>query len=116
MRSGTLIKVSVVLLRPPGGVVLGRREAVASEVHPQHAALLAVGCYDGTVMVFDVRNKVNKPIYISSIKTGKHTDPVWQVVWQEEDIAKELNFFSISRFGPIFFSDWAKRTDCSKTF
>ena len=71
------------------------------DFHPQHPALLAVGCYDGTVMVFDVRNKVNKPIYISSIKTGKHTDPVWQVMWQEEDIAKELNFFSISSDGQV---------------
>lgn len=49
------------------------------DFHPQHHALLCVGCYDGTVMVFDVRKKQNKPIYQSTIKTGKHTDPVWQV-------------------------------------
>lgn len=71
------------------------------DFHPQHHALLAVGCYDGTVMVFDVRNKVNRPIYASNIKTGKHTDPVWQVSWQEEDLAKELNFFSISSDGRV---------------
>jgi len=52
-------------------------------------------------MVYDVRNKVNRPIYASSIKTGKHTDPVWQVGWQEEDLAKELNFFSISSDGRV---------------
>jgi dynein intermediate chain 1 len=69
--------------------------------HPQHHALLAVGCYDGTVMVYDVRNKQNRPIYTSSIKTGKHTDPVWQVIWQEADIAKELNFFSVSSDGRV---------------
>ena len=80
------------------------------DFHPQHAALLAVGCYDGTVMVFDVRNKVNKPIYISSIKTGKHTDPVWQVVWQEEDIAKELNFFSVSSDGRV--ANWIMSKNC----
>ena len=49
------------------------------DFHPHFQSLLAVGCYDGTVMVFDVRNKVNRPIYSSSIRTGKHTDPVWQV-------------------------------------
>lgn len=32
--------------------------------------------------------QVNRPIYTSSIKTGKHTDPVWQVHWQKEDFAK----------------------------
>jgi len=71
------------------------------DFHRHHQSLLAVGCYDGTVMVFDVRNKLNRPIYSSSIKTGKHTDPVWQVYWQEEDLAKELNFYSISTDGQV---------------
>jgi dynein intermediate chain 1 len=71
------------------------------DFHPHFQSLLAVGCYDGTVMVFDVRNKVNRAIYSSSIRTGKHTDPVWQVYWQEEDLAKELNFFSISSDGQV---------------
>lgn len=71
------------------------------DFHPHFRSLLAVGCYDGTVMVFDVRNKINRPIYSSSIRTGKHTDPVWQVHWQEEDLAKELNFFSISSDGQV---------------
>jgi dynein intermediate chain 1 len=71
------------------------------DFHPNYQSLLAVGCYDGTVMVFDVRQKVNKPIYSSSIRTGKHTDPVWQVYWQVEDMAKELNFFSISSDGQV---------------
>lgn len=48
-----------------------------------------------------MRNKVNKPIYLSTIKTGKHTDPVWEVRWQEEDIAKELGFFSVSSDGRV---------------
>lgn len=71
------------------------------DFHPHYQSLLAVGCYDGTVMVFDVRQKVNRAIYSSSIRTGKHTDPVWQVHWQVEDMAKELNFFSISSDGQV---------------
>jgi len=31
---------------------------MALDFHPQHSSLLAVGLYDGTVMVFDIRNKV----------------------------------------------------------
>lgn len=69
--------------------------------HSEHCSLLAVGCYDGIVMVYDVRHKGNRPIYASSIKTGKHTDPVWQVQWQVEDLAKELNFYSISSDGRV---------------
>lgn len=71
------------------------------DFHPNFQSLLAVGCYDGTVMVFDVRQKINRAIYSSSIRTGKHTDPVWQVHWQVEDMAKELNFFSISSDGQV---------------
>jgi len=69
--------------------------------HPNHPSLLAVGCYDGTVVVFDIRNKLNKPIFHSTVKTGKHTDPVWQVTWQKDDGVKSLNFFSISSDGRV---------------
>jgi dynein intermediate chain 1 len=71
------------------------------DFHPQHNALLAVGCYDGIVMVFDIRLSSKKPLYCSSIKSGQHTDPVWQVIWQEEEIGKELSFFSVSSDGLI---------------
>lgn len=71
------------------------------DFHQEHSSLIAVGCYDGVVMVYDVRQKGNRPLYASSIQTGKHTDPVWQVHWQAEDMAKELNFFSISTDGHI---------------
>lgn len=71
------------------------------DFHPQHPSLLAVGCYDGTVMVYNVCSGGVKPIYASSIKTGKHTDPVWQVHWQKEDFAKEPNFYSISSDGRV---------------
>jgi dynein intermediate chain 1 len=48
------------------------------DYHPTCPALIAVGCYDGTVMVFDIRLKSNnKPIYQSTVRTSKHTDPVW---------------------------------------
>ena len=73
------------------------------DFHPLRSfgALLAVGCYKGEVMVFDVRNKVNKPIYVSTIKTGKHTDPVWGIKWQDDDVAKQLGFMSISSDGRV---------------
>eukprot|EP00658_Telonema_sp_P-2_P076548 TRINITY_DN6722_c0_g1_i2.p1 TRINITY_DN6722_c0_g1~~TRINITY_DN6722_c0_g1_i2.p1 ORF type:complete len:650 (-),score=214.82 TRINITY_DN6722_c0_g1_i2:158-2107(-) len=75
------------------------------DFHPQHPSLIAVGCYDGTVMVYDVRMKVNRPMYFSTIKKRKHTDPVWQVIWQDEDIGKNLNFYSISSDGRV--TNWA---------
>jgi len=69
--------------------------------HPTHTSLLCVGLYDGTVCVYDVHQTKNLPIFQSTVKTGKHTDPVWEVCWQEEDLAKNLNFFSISSDGRV---------------
>eukprot|EP00996_Jenningsia_fusiforme_P005665 NODE_667_length_1996_cov_12.812018_g617_i0.p1 GENE.NODE_667_length_1996_cov_12.812018_g617_i0~~NODE_667_length_1996_cov_12.812018_g617_i0.p1 ORF type:complete len:631 (+),score=160.13 NODE_667_length_1996_cov_12.812018_g617_i0:160-1893(+) len=71
------------------------------DFHPQHPSLLACGLYDGTVLVHDVRIKTGKPIYQSTVKSGKHTDPVWQVFWQKEDTSKSLNFFSVSSDGRV---------------
>ena len=69
--------------------------------HPQHPALIATGLYDGSVLVYDVRSRHTKPIYQSTIRTNKHTDPVWQVKWQVEDSTKNLSFISISSDGRV---------------
>lgn len=71
------------------------------DFHPQHPSLLAVGCYDGSVMVYDVSSGKTTPIYSSSVRTGKHTDPVWQVHWQCEDYGKECTFYSVSSDGRV---------------
>ena len=72
------------------------------DFHPQHHPLLAVGCYDGTLKVFDVRRKENKPIFASDIKSGRHTDPVWEVKWANDDgAARDLQFYSISSDGKV---------------
>ena len=71
------------------------------DFHSQHPSLLAVGCYDGNVVVFDVSKKIAQPLYSSSVLTGHHSDPVWQVNWQEEEIGKNLNFYSISSDGAV---------------
>jgi dynein intermediate chain 1 len=74
--------------------------------HPQFHSLLAVGLYDGTVLVFDVRSPTNRPIYASNIKSGKHTDPVYEVFWDANDdssagSSQDLGFFSISSDGLV---------------
>jgi dynein intermediate chain 1 len=72
--------------------------------HPIHPALLAVGLYDGTVLVYDVRAKTKRPIYQSTVRTNKHTDPVWEVRWNSDESSGTLNFFSISSDGRV--SNW----------
>ena len=42
-------------------------------------ALYHLVCSPGSVAVYSVNEKSGKPMYQSTAKTGKHTDPVWQV-------------------------------------
>ena len=57
--------------------------------------------YDGSVAVYDMRSKSEQPLYLSTPKTGKHTDPVWQVSWQADDLDKNRNFCSVSSDGRV---------------
>ena len=49
------------------------------DIHPEHPYLIAMGLYDGTVAVYTLKDKGSNPLYRSTAKTGKHTDPVWQL-------------------------------------
>ncbi|EDV26891.1 uncharacterized protein TRIADDRAFT_22484, partial [Trichoplax adhaerens] len=71
------------------------------DIHPEHQFLVAVGFYDGSVAVYNVQEKVQDPIYKSTANNGKHTDPVWQVSWQKDDLDNHLNFYSVSSDGRV---------------
>ncbi|XP_067846470.1 dynein axonemal intermediate chain 4 isoform X2 [Heptranchias perlo] len=47
--------------------------------------LLAVGHYDGTVAVYNIRNPEDGLILDSSNDLNKHIGPVWQLKWTEQD-------------------------------
>ena len=49
------------------------------DIHPDQSYLIAAGFYDGSVGVFNIHDNRCGPVYMSTAKTGKHTDPVWQV-------------------------------------
>ncbi|XP_033108789.1 dynein intermediate chain 2, ciliary-like [Anneissia japonica] len=71
------------------------------DIHPEHPYLVAVGFYDGSVAVFNLTTTSSKPMFQSTAKSGKHTDPVWQICWQKDDLDNNLNFFSISSDGRV---------------
>lgn len=91
-------------------------DAVMSlDFHPTSPALLCVGLYNGNVMVFDVRTRNKQAIYKSSVRSKKHTDPVWQVKWSPD--AQKYNFFSISSDGRVL--NWILMKDqleCEEIF
>lgn len=49
------------------------------DIHHDHPFLLAAGMYDGSVAIYDLKEGSNNPLYRATAKSGKHTDPVWQV-------------------------------------
>ncbi|XP_053313961.1 dynein axonemal intermediate chain 1 isoform X2 [Spea bombifrons] len=71
------------------------------DVHAEHPYLVAVGFYDGNVAIYNLKAAATQPSFTSSAKSGKHTDPVWQVRWQKDDGDKNLNFFSVSSDGRV---------------
>ncbi|NXK64556.1 DNAI1 protein, partial [Sylvietta virens] len=71
------------------------------DFHSDHPFLLAVGFYDGNVAIYNLKRANSQPSYKSSAKSGKHTEPVWQVKWQKDDMDNNSNFFSVSSDGRI---------------
>mmetsp|Transcript_17419 Transcript_17419/g.31401 ORF Transcript_17419/g.31401 Transcript_17419/m.31401 type:complete len:668 (+) Transcript_17419:74-2077(+) len=106
MRQGTgvICCYSLKNTRSPEYVFNADAGVCSLDWHPLHPALLAVGLYDGTVLVYDVRARTKKPIYASTVRTNKHTDPVWEVRWNADESSGTLNFFSISSDGRV--SNW----------
>ncbi|CAB1412429.1 unnamed protein product [Pleuronectes platessa] len=71
------------------------------DIHQQCSNLVAVGFHDGAVAVYNLNNEGVEPVHKSTAKTGKHTEPVWQVRWQKNDMDNNHNFYSVSSDGRV---------------
>ena len=72
------------------------------QLHPQHSKLLAVGCYDGSVAVYDVKAEPgSRSLFASKPAAGKHSRPVWAVEWQAAQPAMPPSFHSLSSDGKV---------------
>jgi len=103
MRQGTGVVAVFSLKNPsyPEFVFTTESGAMCLAFSETQPSLLAVGCYDGTVRVYDVRKSEDRPLYASDIRSGKHTDPVWAVRWQDDPMAKDATFVSVSTDGRV---------------
>ncbi|XP_042662508.1 dynein axonemal intermediate chain 4 isoform X2 [Tyto alba] len=86
-----------------------------SAASPNH---LAVGMYDGSVAIYNVRSCNAAALLDSSESSNKHTGPVWQLRWVEQDRdatgdGKKERLMCISADGRI--TEWLiqKRLDCT---
>ncbi|NXX21193.1 WDR78 protein, partial [Podargus strigoides] len=80
--------------------------------------LLAVGMYNGTIAIYNVRSRKDAVLLDSSESSNKHTGPVWQLRWVEQDRdatgdGKKERLICISADGRV--TEWLihKRLDCT---
>ena len=71
------------------------------DIHPDYPNLICAGFYNGAVGVYNTAEFSQKANIMSDAKNGKHTDPVWQVRWQKDDLDGNMNFFSVSSDGRV---------------
>ena len=72
-------------------------------------SMLCCGLYDGSIVVFDLGKRDPKygtysrePVIVSSLETGQHLDPVWQVLWSNaEESSGVISFRSLGSDGRL---------------
>ncbi|NXP15339.1 WDR78 protein, partial [Thinocorus orbignyianus] len=80
--------------------------------------LLAVGMYNGSLAIYDVRSPNDAVLMDSGQSPNRHTGPVWQLRWVEEDggatgEGKAERLICISADGRITLWFIQKRLDCT---
>eukprot|EP00761_Pharyngomonas_kirbyi_P013982 gb/GECH01014012.1/.p1 GENE.gb/GECH01014012.1/~~gb/GECH01014012.1/.p1 ORF type:complete len:885 (+),score=179.43 gb/GECH01014012.1/:1-2655(+) len=71
--------------------------------------ILAAGCSNGSIAIFDVRKHGQEPILESTIANSKHTGTVWDVQWVERPKEQSENLVSIGGDGRV--RAWVIRKD-----
>jgi len=69
-------------------------------VHEDKGFLTACGLYDGSVAIFNAKESLSGPIFMTS-ETNRHTEPVWSVKWLDLDEEGRFRFCSISTDGQV---------------
>uniref|UniRef100_A0AAY4AF82 Dynein, axonemal, intermediate chain 1, paralog 2 n=1 Tax=Denticeps clupeoides TaxID=299321 RepID=A0AAY4AF82_9TELE len=99
--SGMLLLYTVKNCTFPQYIFSTDSSVMCLDIHTKMSYLVAVGFYDGCVAVYNLKLKTMLPTHKSSVLSGKHTDPVWQVRWQKDDMDNHHNFFSVSSDGRV---------------
>jgi WD40 repeat protein len=91
----------------PERVIKVAHGVTAVDFSTAQPALLAVGLYDGTVAIYNIKLDQDTPVLESTHEGGKHSDAVWQVKWVDKGGDRGENIVSISTDGRI--SEWTMK-------
>lgn len=86
------------------GVGAGTGAGAAGGGGAQKGGAAGVGGAGGGMVGASLANGAEKrgePVFRSGARSGKHTDPVWQVAWQPDNLDGNANFFSVSGDGRV---------------
>jgi dynein intermediate chain 2 len=84
---------------------------VCIEFNPKDTNILAAGCYNGQVCIFDTR-KGGQPVEVSLIEKS-HQDPAYRTLWVQSKTGTE--FFSAGTDGKVLWWDSRKLHDPLET-
>ncbi|XP_058818163.1 dynein intermediate chain 2, ciliary isoform X3 [Topomyia yanbarensis] len=76
--------------------------AMCCDIHPKYPYLIAIGLYDGNVIVYNLQVGTKEPVYMSHGVNGKHSECVWELKWGPDMQDGEINFYSVSGDGRVF--------------
>ncbi|KAL1397518.1 hypothetical protein pipiens_002512 [Culex pipiens pipiens] len=84
------------------GTLTTESGAMCCDIHPKYPYLIAIGLYDGNVIVYNLQVGTKEPVYMSHGVNGKHSECVWELKWGPDMQDGEINFFTVSGDGRVF--------------
>lgn len=108
--SGLILFWSLRNPEQPEKVIHTKHSVVSMDFCAELPHLLAVGLYNGSVVLYDIRDSGERPFMESAHASGKHSEPVWGLKWVSRrqgsgDGAQQLT--SISSDGTVY--NWSMR-------
>nr|CCC89484.1 unnamed protein product [Trypanosoma congolense IL3000] len=91
----------------PERVIQLSNEAGVSSIafSDEHPSLLAVGNTEGRIVIYDIKKDTNIPAIKTTMTSGQHTAPVWELKWVSRH--KERGEFLLSISGDGRVVQWA---------
>jgi hypothetical protein len=108
-REGVLMLWSLKNPEQPERVIHVRSSVTSVDFCASSPNLLAVGMYDGSVAIYDIRDaSSDKPLMESAHASGKHSEPVWAVKWVQRSVTEGgQNLVSVSTDGTV--QQWSSK-------
>lgn len=112
---GLVMFWSIRNLAHPEKIIRTVSGVTAIDFSTAHPNMLAVGMYNGTVAIFDMRKEkdFNVPVLESGAMSSKHMEPVWEVKWVDKGVERGESLVTIATDGRVL--EWNMKKGLSLT-